>query len=209
MKNYELRITNYVALLLACLTMSSAVADTRSTQIIERMGATIKGWKNYAVEFRLEASQQVEGRYVVGGERYYLQVEQTEVYCDGRTRWEVNNAYREVTIDRVDPKDKSILSNPTQVFDFPDAAFSHTFGGIERGGEAIVLTPKNSGNIQQIKLLVDPASGLPKAVEYRLDQASEPIRIEVVSIGPEANLPASRFIFDKAKYPGFEIIDFR
>lgn len=192
----------HLTAILLCLLPFAAQADQRSSQIVERMSACLRGWGGYSVEFVIEG---VAGRYVVSEQRYYLQVQQTEVYCDGSTRREVNGADREVIVDRVDARDRSILSNPTQVLDFPDAAFTHRFGGMSGSNQVVLLTPRQEGAARQIRLEVSPQTGLPTSIEYTMEQASEPVAIAIRGIRPEASLP----VFDAAKYNGYEIIDFR
>lgn len=204
---------------IAALVLSALIgsADTRSSQIMERMASIIKQYGQYQVEFAFRAdaaSQPVTGRCVVQGDKYYLSAEGMEVYCDGKVKYEVNNGYKEVTVDRVDPADKSILANPAKVFDFPDAMFSHSYSAAGNVGtskcDMITLKPKDTDSaIVEITLSVDQSTGLPLRISYRLDGVSSAVSVDIYSIKRLESVPAAQFTFDKSKYKSFEIIDFR
>ncbi len=204
----------FISLILLC---TAAHADERSKALLTKMGAAIRGWKQYQVEFTLhagEASKPIPGNFKVSGQKYYLSVEDREVYCDGTIKYEVNRTDKEVTVDQVDPKDKSILANPTRAFDFSDDVFTHSYGGQTTFGgkkcDVVILRARSADDpILEIKLMLDAASGLPAAVSYRMENVSEPVQIDVTSIKPAEVLPESQFRFDRSKYKGYEVIDFR
>ncbi len=197
-------------LFLLLLVALVAHADTRSAQIIQKMGAKIARWETYSVEFAVEISGHEDpGRYWARGQSYYVVIRDDEIYSDGRTRWMVNNGNEEVMLEQIDPNDKSIFSNPTQLFSFPDEAFSHSYAGRQNNLDVVVLQPKFAGAMERIRLEIDPTTDLPKSIEYTMEQASDPIRIRVISFQSAPDVPASRFVFDRAKYKGYEVIDFR
>ncbi len=199
------------------LSAAAAHADTRSTELLGGMAAKIGGWKQYRVEFMLRAdpgAKAVAGNYVVSGRRYRLSVEDREVYGDGTTKYEVNKTDREVLVDRVDPGDKSILSNPTDVFRFSDDVFTHNYSGAVtyagRKCEKVTLRPKDAGSaVTGIDLWLDARTMLPVAVSYRMEGVSTPVSIDVTAIVPLQSVAEGELRFDRSKYRGFEVIDFR
>lgn len=201
-----------------CLTAVVAGADERSSALLDRLSSLIGGYGNYRVEFTVYvlglAPQQIEGYYLVNGDKYYITVEDREIYCDGKLKYEVSGADREVTLDRVDPADRNILSNPTRAFEFLDGAFTHAYRGEATADgkrcDEVVLHPSDKTlGLSEVTLDVDRATGLPVRLSYRLEGSDAPIGIGIDRIVPGAAADPAVFVFDRSRYKGFEIIDFR
>ena len=207
-----------MAVLLLAVTASLRVAaDDRSDALLAALSGKIESLGDYEVAFRVVVKEQgsVSGVYVVSGDKYYIRVEDREVFCDGKTRCEVSHADKEVTIDRVDPNDRNILSNPTKAFEFADDQFRHTYVGEQVGEgrrcDAIALEPTFSGaSFSDVLLLVDRATGLPMLLQYKMDGSSDEVSVIVERFGPTAaKVDPSRFSLNRSKYKGYEFIDFR
>ncbi len=204
-------------ILLLLIGSLTARADEKADALLAKMSATMRGWKSYRVEFALRADpsqQQVMGSYVVSGQRYRLAAAGREVFSDGTLKYEVNPEDKEVVIDKINPKDRSILSNPTKIFDFSSEIFNSSYAGqVTRNGrkcDRVVLSPRGDDHgITQVSLLLDAANGLPAGLDYLLDGVSEPVEIDITDV-KQITAPADGdFRFDKAKFKGYEIIDFR
>lgn len=193
-------------LLLAGLVAATAAADTRSSQLLAQLSASLRALGRYGVQFEIVSDDYHDaGRYVVEGERYYLRLGDAEVYCDGETRYEIDPAKREVVIDRVDRESRNLLNNPTRGFDFLDDEFVHHTTAERDGSATVVLTPSGASSpVEAISLTVDTASGLPRSVVYDFD--GERIHLTIRRVAAEAEAPAA---FSAAKYPDYEMIDFR
>ena len=207
-----------VLMSLLWLTALCVNADERSSALLNRLSSRIEGYGNYRVEFTVYIPglqpQQIEGYYLVNGDKYYISVEDSEVYCDGKVKYEVNRADREVTIDAVNPAERNILSNPTRAFEFLDGSFTHSVQGEVSVGEKrcdrILLSPVDKTlGLSQVTLDVDRETGLPVRLSYRLEGASAPISIGIDRIVPHAAADPASFVFNRSKYKGFEMIDFR
>jgi len=196
-------------------------ADDRSTAILQKISTTLNGYKNYEVAFSFvvrnspsDVSSPITGSYVVSGEKYYIDLDMREVYCDGKTKYEVDRENREVTIDKVNPADRSFLANPTQAFDFLDGTFTHRFeekqsyGGKSCDMIALTAVDKSSG-LSDARLYVDCHTGLPASVIYAVGGSSSEIEVTVKKITPLSSVAPKRFIFDRSRYGDFELIDFR
>lgn len=194
-----------------------AFADGNSTAIIAKLSSLFGGYKNYEVQFTAKVDDgagSVPGRYVVSGDRYYITVEDRQVYSDGKQKYEVNDTDREVTIDVINPKDKDLLSNPTRAFEFVDGSYTHTYKGettyAGKKCAVVVLKPVAVGApIQEITLMVDATSGQPVGVRYRIEGVTSPVEVTVRKITQLPSVSQSMFTFDKNRHKGYEIIDFR
>lgn len=185
-------------------------ADSRSDEILRALRAKVDALGNYRVEFSLEvAGQTLKGNYVVSGESYRLSTPGTEVYCDGNVRYEVNLTDREILVDRIDPADRTILGNPTGLFDFLDGSYTHRHLGKTMvngvSADEIELISDN----EKLRAFVGTASGLPVRIAYRLEAIGTDAVVDILSITPNVAVDKSDFAFDRARYAGFETIDFR
>lgn len=208
----------YVLVCVLWLAALCANADERSSALLNKLSSLIGGYGNYRVEFTVYIPdlqpQQIEGYYLVNDDKYYISVEESEVYCDGKIKYEVNRADREVTIDAVNPAERNILSNPTRAFEFLDGSFTHSAQGEvlveEKRCDRILLRPVDKAlGLSEVTLDVDRQSGLPVRLAYRLEGSSAPISIGIDRIVPHAAADPSVFAFNRSKYKGFEMIDFR
>lgn len=191
-----------------------AVADGRADGVLRKLTAKIAAMGDYTAEFEVSAEgNRITGIYAVNGDKYYMETSEYEVVCDGRTRWEINHSDEEVLIDNPDPADRNILSNPTRAFEFaPDIFVSAYKGEEQRSGKTadiVELKPRDTKSpLQRITLVVDRTTGLPVEMRYLSDGLSEDVVVRMVKI--EAGLPKKAvFAFDRSKYKGYDIVDFR
>lgn len=104
----------------------------------------------------------VQGRIVVSGDRYRVEVNGSELYCDGKLLYTFRADEDEVTIERPDPGDRSLLSNPPRFFRLEGDDFEVAYKGREDAGgrslDRLELTPKSpDAGYRSIEIGVDPA----------------------------------------------------
>lgn len=181
-------------------------ADERSQALLSALQQRIESMAGYRVEFRVEAQGHTyEGYYRVRGDHYYMSLGQAEVYCDGETRYEIDPAKREVIIDVVDPTSHNILNNPTRAFHLLDNDFTHETLSEAAGIASLLLKPASRRmGISQITLHLDSATLTPRYIAYDAD--GEQIKVVIVRLSEE-NTPLP--LFETARYPDYELIDFR
>lgn len=202
------------------LSAASAAADEKSDALLGALARQTASWGDYRVEFSVSIdAQAVTGSYEVSGDGYHLTTPEMEIYCDGTTKWEVNLLDREVAIDSVDPADRTVMGNPTRLFDFLDGSYSRRYVGpalIDGAAcERIELIETAAGTSatadagQTIDLYLSATTGLPVRVAYTIGFMSTEATIDVVSITPRITLDRAAFSYNAGRYPGYEIIDFR
>ncbi len=215
-----------LALLGVTLLAVSAFADERSTAVLERLEREVAGWEAYRVEFTVEIDgQAVSGSYEVDGEAYKVVTPEIVLYCDGATKWEVHLTDREIIVDAVDPTDRSVLANPTRLFDFLDGSHTHRFIGpaqvngvncnkIELREVGQAGDPGTGGwntgatEDQTVDVYIAVTTGLPVRLNYKMAMLGTDAVIDVARITPHIITDAS-FTYRTARYAGFEVIDFR
>lgn len=201
--------------MLAMIAISfAATAQGDAWEIVKRMEANMTGYGNYRIDFTASAKgmPNVGGMYVVGGDSYYIRVQKQEQFSDGETRWEIDPSNKEVIIDYVDLDNRNILQNPTRAFLFAPDEFEAAYLGVETmdGTACHAIKLKPTGKLYGIGIVglyVGIASELPVSVSYDFEGERLTVRIDKFTgmVTPDE----AQFVFDPAKYRGYEIIDFR
>lgn len=195
-------------------------ADEKSDAILGALGGKVAGWGDYRVEFSVGIDgQSVTGTYEVSGDAYRVTTPDIVVFCDGATKYEVNLPMAEVVIDNVDPADRTVMGNPTRLFDFFDETYTRRYvgpaviGGVNCDRISVTETSGGkAGNIeggQSTDVYISAATGLPVRITYKMGLLDIDAVIDVVKITPRITIDRAAFAFDAGRYTGFEIIDFR
>ena len=133
-----------LTLAFACAALLPASADNLSESILRHVASTLREYGDYEVRFTVSAESMgtTGGEYVVSGDRYRIRIRQQEQFSDGKNRYEIYEADREVVIDRADTKTHDIFTNPTRAFDFAPAEFESTYRGKEKVGRKEAHPPQ-------------------------------------------------------------------
>ena len=182
-------------------------SDGRSAEILEKLAAGFRALGAYGVTFEVSSDEYTtRGRYADEGENYNIAVEEAEVYCDGKIRYEIDNRRREVTIDDVDTSSRNLLSNPAHAFDFIGTQYAPSLVSDAEGRAVVRLTPTSAdaSPAGEILVTVDTAAMRPESLRYDYD--GEQVGIAVLGVAP---LDTPLKAFSKGDYKGYEFIDFR
>lgn len=159
----------------------------------------------YQVKFNVLAGDLIYvGEYGVEGDSYYIQMDNVEVYSDGKLRYEVDNKRKEVSIDMVDLQSRNILDNPTRCFDFAESEYEVELQSDRDEELTLYLQPIAEDMDGEIFLTIDKKSGRPKKIVYRL--YDDEVEVAIDSIAASKS-PIKRY--NKNHYKGYDIIDFR
>ena len=190
-------------------------ADERGEEILHRMAAAFGGYGSYRIEFTATMADEftdLPGELIVSGEKYYLDVYDSEIFYDGRTGYTYSEANDEVILEIPDPDDYRLFANPTRIFRLYEqdyaAAFKRQAVLNGKNTEVVELTPRSTG-ASRLTLYADPASGLPVRMLYWLEEYGKELNLEIIKVTPNISVTSKTFVFDPADYPGVEVIDFR
>lgn len=203
-----------VMTLAAVFAASGLFADGKSDEILKTLQTKTDGFGDYRVEFSVTVDgKSLGGTYEVSGERFRIITPDTEVYSDGRTKFEVNLPDREVTVDAMDTDDRTILGNPTRLFSFLDGSYEHSYKGkaVVNGinCDEIELREQDTEKGGKLTAFISASTGLPVRLVYWLDNLNTDAIIDIVKISPHITVDEAVFGFDPRRFEGFEIIDFR
>lgn len=193
--------------MLAMLVPLTLRAQSTAADWVGELSRTMKGRYGASFTMRMEGAQPMEGYYAVDGDNYYLTLGVSEVYGDGKLRYEINNERKEVTEDRIDTGRFDILNNPTRAFDFVDAEFSSSVESTTADGAVLVLRPRKSGDaISLIRITVHRTSrGVePVSVEYDFDGDMIRIALDRIEFGQSVDVRR----WNRATYRAYDMISF-
>ncbi len=192
-------------LIFALLGSWSAAADENVWHILQRVSRFMNAENGYEVKFSIDAEGFAsKGRYCVKDDAYYIEVADAEVYSDGKVRYEVDNARREVNIDNMDGNSRNILDNPTRCFDFVEEDYEAAIVEQDEDDAVVRLKAKEESVEGEIILTIERNSACPKSVEYRI--YDDRIYVTVESVNHAAGDVKS---FVRSAYKDYEMIDFR
>lgn len=200
MKRYIL-----ILLLSVCAAGRSLASGDDAQAVLRRTADYVKELGDYRAAFEITAADYAStGSYAVAGDAYYIAVDGAEVYSDGKVRYEVDNARREVTVDEVNIASRNVLDNPTRCFDFVGSDYSSEITSREKGAVTLHLRSTDPDIEGDIYLTVDEATGRPSRLEYVL--YDDRITVCIVDLS-RSDEPVKRF--ERSAYRDYETIDFR
>lgn len=184
---------------------SMVLADEGAAEGVKRVKAYVEKLGRYEVRFNVLAGELIYvGQYHVDGDSYYIQMDNVEVYSDGKVRHEVDNERKEVSIDVMDSESRNILDNPTRCFDFAESEYRSEIQSRKDGELTIFLRATDPDVEGDIYLTIEEKSGKPRKIVYRLYDDEVEVTIDsIVSV----KQPLKKF--SKNQYKGYEIVDFR
>lgn len=179
----------------------SVAADERGQSRLERISRHYSAMGNYSISFVLRAGgAEQKGELSVNGNNSYMRVADTEIFVEDSLRYEVRAKAKEIVIDKADAYEKGLL-NPLN--GFATVAKEYNVEECEVDGRiAVRLTPKASGEMVYIITAVDGESI--SKVQYGVGDSKAEVDIIRTQKGGES-CPR----FQKERYKGFELIDFR
>jgi outer membrane lipoprotein-sorting protein len=153
-----------------------------------------------------------KGVVTMKGNRYKVNLDGMEIYSDGKTTWNFDKSANEVTVDNVNANGSAMT--PQKLFtNFYDRDFYYKLNGAKKEGgkslQEIELTPTDKTRpFHKIYVLIDKATNRIYSAKF-LEKTGERYSYVVNSLKASPSIPDSYFIFDKAKYPGVEVVDLR
>jgi outer membrane lipoprotein carrier protein len=211
--------------LLAGLVFISAAAlaqtssDPAAKKILDAVSAKFKTFKAVQANFNLKIEDskgkvqgQKKGTVYMKGTKYRVSVTGQEIFCDGNNTWTFDKAANEVTINKFDPNVNTLT--PQKLFtNFYDQDFLYKLNGEKKEAgktlQEIEMTPKDKSKpFFKVYILVDKATQFIYTTKW-LDKSGNKYTYIINSLNGKAAIADNTFTFDKAKYPGVEVVDLR
>lgn len=196
-----------------------AQGDAAAKKVLDAVSSKFKTFKavTAAFTFKNEDAKGAllgtkKGTVYMKGSKYRVTISGQEIFCDGSNIWTYDKAANEVTITKLDPSSGGIT--PTKLFtNFYDQDFLSKLNGEKTVDKKMVqeieMTPVDkTRTFHKVYLLIDKANKTIYSTRV-LDKAGTVFTYTVNTLNSKAPLTDALFLFDKAKYPGVEVIDLR
>jgi chaperone LolA len=213
----------FFTLLLAASAAFVASAQTKNDpdakKILDAVSAKFRTYKSpqatftYTVEnAQGKAISTQKGTVTMKGSKYRVTIPGMEIFSDGKTNWNYDKNANEVTVKDVDAASGELT--PQKLFtNFYDRDFLYKLNGEKKVAgktvQEIELTPTNKNRpFHKVYLLVDKAT----KTLYRariLEKNGNRYSYTITSFKPTVAVTDAQFVFNKAKYPGVEVVDLR
>lgn len=193
--------------------------DVKSKAMLDKLSTKTKAYKTIEVKFSFQMvnkddniDQTQKGSLKMKGEKYYLKLDDKEIFCDGKKVYTYSKEPNECQVISMDELDKDAVT-PKNMFTIYEQGFKSKVKSEQKD--------KQGRNVMTIDLY--PLK--PKEKDYtmvRLDVDKDKEQFikatilgkngsyyyyTVTSLTPDTDMDDSIFTFDKSKYPGVKIID--
>ena len=153
------------------------------------------------------------GEVAVKGDKYRLNLDDQEIFNNGKTSWTLikSDSYKEVTISDVDTDFDELT--PSNIYNLYRKGYNYRLLGSRtvsgRSVQEVELTAEQPrAQIQRVKLMVDTATNDLIGWEMQ-DNSGGLLKYKFKDVDSRVKLADSYFAFDKTKHPGVEVIDLR
>lgn len=219
------KIFTLVSFLSATLFTSAQVGknptqnDANAKKILDAVSNKFKTFKapqasfTYKVEnAQGKALSTKKGTVTMKGNKYKVNMDGMEIFSDGKTVWNYDKSANEVTVDNVNTSGSAMT--PQKLFtNFYDKDFYYKLNGEKKEAgktvQEIELTPTDKTRpFHKVYVLIDKATNTIYSAKF-LEKTGGRYSYTINSLKQTASVSDGAFAFDKAKYPGVEVVDLR
>ena len=193
--------------------------DPAAKKILDAVSSKFKTFKTPQASFtyKVENAQgkalsTKKGSVTMKGNKYKVSMDGLEVFSDGRTIWNYDRSAKEVTVNTVDANPGAMT--PQKLFtNFYDRDFYYKLNGEKKEGgktvQEIELTPIDKTRpFHKVYVLVDKAAKTIYSAKF-LEKSGGRYSYTIISLKSGSSVADGDFAFNKAKYPGVEVVDLR
>lgn len=198
----------------------NAQHDEKAKEILDKVSVKTKSYSTIKIDYLLthenieeNIKESSAGTLELKGSKYKLTFMGNTIYCDSQTIWTYLKEANEVNISTIDEDDEEIF-NPATMLTIYESGFKYKFiqERFERGRALYVLDlyPEDVENTSysKVRLYIEKDKSQIFQIHYFSKDENRFI-LEVKDIKTNQPMAESMFVFDKAKYPGVEVIDLR
>jgi len=211
-------------LLLTAATIATSLfaqtsSDPDAKKILDAVSARFKSFKAIQAGFTYKvenadgkAISTKKGTVYMKGTKYRVSFVGQEIFCDGNTVWTYDKSSNEVTISKLDASSNTLT--PQKLFtDFYDKDFLYKLNGEKKANgktfQEIEMTPNDKTKpFHKVYLTIDKNAKTIYSTKV-LEKAGNRYSYTVNSFNGSANIPDTKFVFNKSDYPGVEEVDLR
>ena len=200
-------------------TTNPTQSDPEAKKLLDAVSAKFKTYASPQASFtyKVENAQgkalsTKKGTVTMKGNKFRVSMDGMEIFSDGKTVWNYDKSANEVTVNNVNEGGGGM--NPQKMFtNFYDKDFFYKLNGTKKEGgktlSEIELTPTDKTRpYHKVYVLVDKASNSIYSAKF-LEKSGGRYSYTVNSLKGTSAVADTEFAFNKAKYPGVEVVDLR
>ena len=197
----------FIVTLCALFSVCTLSAQTTAREWVDLLNTSLGDRYAFGIKVEVEGDDnELYGALQVEGDSYHMTLADMEVYSDGKLRYEINNARKEVTEDRVNLDSRDLLTNPTRAFDFVDEEFTLELRFSQNDEVAVVrLTPRDKSlGITTISIALVKVKGVVYPYQILYDYDGDMLKITMQPTDEGWKLPR----WDEDAYRAYDIVSF-
>jgi len=216
----KLIMKRYLFLILALFLAfgSRAQQDPKAKTVLDDVAAKFKAYKAVKVEFQYIINNQrknykdtIPGTFFTKGDKYKLFFMGNEVFYNGNTLVTLMPEANEANITKP-PKDSKSIVNPAELFSVYKKDFKYSYR--EKFSDAqthvVDLYPDNVSEKKYSRIRVNIAKSDNRLLSVKkFDKSGTNYTLSIQKMDSDVTLNNKLFDFQKASYPGVEIVDLR
>lgn len=205
-----LRILIAILILPLAASAASPRKAASAASVMAACAAKVNSAPSVSVAFKLVSGNDTYAcKMVIARQKFTLEMPQLKVWYDGSVQWAYDTDSQELNISEPTP-DELLESNPFAILNHYSKAYNCRMLPATDGMQVVKLVPVKpaSAIIRKAVITINPVTSLPVKINATLSNGRT-LTAQVTNITTGKALPASAFIFDKARYKVSEIIDLR
>ena len=193
--------------------------DPDAKKILDAVSAKFKSYKAVQASFTYKVENangktisSKKGNVFMKGTKYRVSFVGQEIFCDGNNVWTYDKSSNEVTITKLDVSSNTLT--PQKLFtNFYDKDFLYKLNGEKKAAgkvmQEIEMTPNDKTKpFHKVYLTIDKNAKTIYSTRV-LEKAGNRYSYTVNVLNGNANIPDSKFVFNKKDFPGVEEVDLR
>jgi outer membrane lipoprotein carrier protein len=210
--------------LVAAITLSTSLLaqtgnDPDAKKVLDAVSAKFQSYKAVQASFTYKVENaggktisSKKGTVFMKGTKYRVSFVGQEIFCDGNNVWTYDKSSNEVTITKLDVSSNTLT--PQKLFtNFYDKDFLYKLNGEKKVGgkvmQEIEMTPNDKTKpFHKVYLTIDKNAKTIYSTRV-LEKAGNRYSYTVNVLNGNANIPDSKFVFNKKDFPGVEEVDLR
>lgn len=199
-------------------TLFSQSREMQAADILKEITAKTKAYKSLNLSFTYQMenpdaniNEVTEGKALVSGDKYKLDIAGQKVICDGKTIWTVIPDAEEVQVNNVSEGDNAF--SPTRMLTtYSENYKSKLLPKInELNGVnvyALELTPNEKKNFDKVNLFINKDKMQLYAISV-YDDGGSVYTYTITQFTPDVPVNDADFVFSTTEFPDYEVIDMR
>jgi len=192
--------------------VARAQNDPEAKKILDKVSAKLKTFTGITANFSYTTKDKkniergaVLGEISIKGQKYYIKQGSLEIFSNGLKSWNYNAETNEVTEADIDADNKT-LTPQNLLSDFYDKDFTYKLVPSAGKYDQIEMEPTDKRkNFKKVTVFVDKNKGLITKAKL-IDKSDNTIEFSLTKINTNANIPDAKFVFDKDKHPGVDVV---